>query len=81
MVVMMEIDHFVQHVGRQPLDGRGQHFQSEELRILRRVIGARPAHNVADDAEIAAAVTGPVSGHRSRRHVTAANQEDHPPNC
>jgi hypothetical protein len=81
VVVVVEVDHFVQHVGRQPLDGRAEHFQPQKLRVLRRVVGARPAHDVTDDAEIAAAVAGPVSRHRSRRHVAAANQEDDPPNC
>ena len=81
MIVMMEIDHFVQRVGRQPFDGRMERLQSQKLRILRRMIGARSAHNVADDAEVTATVTGPVCGHRSRCHVTAAGQEDHAPNC
>lgn len=73
---MVVVDYFVQHVGRSANASWMNFVDSNQL--LGRVVSASPAHDVADDAEIAAAVTGSVRCGRSRHNVAAADQQDDP---
>lgn len=74
---MVMVDDLVQH--RRSADSGRRHFvRADQLRIFGRVVSARPAHDVADDAEVASAVPGPMRRYRSRHGVNATDKQDHP---